>query len=197
MTRALPLAGALRLAGALPVAGALPLAGALAVAAVVAGCGGGNRTAGAASAGATAPLVSAPTAATPPRRASARTAATPPRPGSLVKVARTRFGRILVDRRGQALYLFTKDRRGPSRCYVDCASAWPPLYTSGHPVAGRDAIGDKLGTVRRRDGRLQVTYGGQPLYHFAGDSPGRILCQDAFEFGGTWLVVKPSGVPVR
>jgi predicted lipoprotein with Yx(FWY)xxD motif len=55
-----------------------------------------------------------------------------------------------------------------------------------------------LGTTRRRDGKAQVTYGGHPLYYYEGDrSPGQILCQDVDEFGGTWLVVSPSGRAVR
>ena len=155
----------------------------LAAAALLAACGGSDKSSGAAHAATT--------------TTTAAAATTPAPRGSLVKVARTQFGRILVDRRGQALYLFTKDRRGPSRCYGDCAGTWPPLYTKGRPVAGRDVTAAKLGTVRRRAGRLQVTYDGKPLYYFASDSPGRILCQNAFEFGGTWLVVKPSGAPVR
>jgi predicted lipoprotein with Yx(FWY)xxD motif len=161
----------------------------LAAAAVLAACGGGGQPSCAANAATTTTAV----ASAPPRPTATATAAR----GSLVKVAHTEFGRILVDRRGQALYLFTKDRRGPSRCYGDCATAWPPLYTKGSPVAGKDVAAGKLGTVRRRGGRLQVTYDGKPLYYFASDSPGRILCQNAFEFGGTWLVVKPSGAPVR
>jgi predicted lipoprotein with Yx(FWY)xxD motif len=55
-----------------------------------------------------------------------------------------------------------------------------------------------LGTTRRRDGRLQVTYAGHPLYYFKGDTaPGQITCQNASEFGGLWLVVNPSGAAVR
>ena len=56
----------------------------------------------------------------------------------------------------------------------------------------------KLGTIRRADGRIQVTYAGRPLYYYVGDRrPGQILCQDVEEFGGLWLVVRPSGAPVR
>jgi predicted lipoprotein with Yx(FWY)xxD motif len=55
-----------------------------------------------------------------------------------------------------------------------------------------------LGTSRRRDGRLQVTYNGRPLYFYVGDKkPGQVLCQNVDEFGGTWLVVRPSGRLVR
>jgi predicted lipoprotein with Yx(FWY)xxD motif len=159
------------------------------VAAAFAGCGGSDDSSGAARAATTAGVTSAPTAAA--------ASTTPPPRGALIKVARSQFGRILVDRRGQALYLFTRDRRGGSRCYGDCAAAWPPLYTKSQPVAGRSVTAGKLGTIHRRNGRLQVTYGGRPLYYFVSDSPGRILCQNVKEFGGFWLVVKPSGAPVR
>ena len=169
---------------------ALALAGSLVTAAVLAGCGGGDQSSGAAKAATgTAP---APTRAVPTR---ARAAAQPT--GTLIKVAGSQFGRILVDRRGQALYLFTRDRSGPSRCYGDCAATWPPLYTKGQPAAGRGVTPSRLGTVRRRNGRLQVTYAGRPLYYYSGDSPGRILCQNVTEFGGLWLVVRPSGAAVR
>jgi predicted lipoprotein with Yx(FWY)xxD motif len=55
-----------------------------------------------------------------------------------------------------------------------------------------------IGTVRRRDGRRQVTYNGWPLYYYVGErSPGVILCQNVDEFGGIWLVVRASGKLVR
>jgi hypothetical protein len=44
---------------------------------------------------------------------------------------------------------------------------------------------------------LQITYAGHPVYYYSGDSPGRVLCQNVNEFGGTWLVVHPNGQPVR
>ena len=132
--------------------------------------------------------------AEPPRAAQDDAAPAAAAQRTTVAVRSSRFGRVLTDGRGFALYLFTKDGRGPSRCYGACAKAWPPLYTSGRPRAGKGAIAGKLGTTRRRNGRLQVTYAGQPLYYYVGDTrPGLILCQDVLEFGGRWLVVAPSG----
>ena len=114
-------------------------------------------------------------------------------------VRTTRYGRILVDGRGRALYAFTRDRRGgPSRCYGACASAWPVYFASGRLVAGKGVKRSLMGTTRRRDGRRQVTYNGRPLYYYVGDKkPGQVLCQNVDEFGGTWLVVRPSGQLVR
>jgi predicted lipoprotein with Yx(FWY)xxD motif len=51
-----------------------------------------------------------------------------------------------------------------------------------------------LGAARRRDGRLQVTYAGHPLYFYVGDRrAGDVLCQGVAEFGGTWYVVGADG----
>jgi predicted lipoprotein with Yx(FWY)xxD motif len=104
---------------------------------------------------------------------------------------------MLFDRRPQAIYLFTRDARGRSRCYGDCAKAWPPVYTRGRPRAGRGVRQGLLGTTRRRDGRRQVTYGGHPLYFYAHEGRDQVLCQNVEEFGGVWLVVSPNGSAIR
>lgn len=117
--------------------------------------------------------------------------------GVKVKIQKSRFGKVLMNGGGKALYLFTKDRKGPSKCYGPCATAWPPLITKGKPVAGKGVKGRKLGTTRRNDGRRQVTYGGHPVYFYVDDSPGVILCQDVFEFGGLWLLLNGAGKAVR
>jgi predicted lipoprotein with Yx(FWY)xxD motif len=111
----------------------------------------------------------------------------------------SRYGKVIFDGRGFALYAFTRDRRrGPSQCYGACARAWPVHYVKGGLRAGSGIKRSLLGTVRRRDGRRQVTYNGRPLYYYVGErSPGVILCQNVDEFGGTWLVVRPSGRLVR
>ncbi len=114
-------------------------------------------------------------------------------------VRSTRYGRILFDGRGRALYAFTRDRRGGrSRCYGACAKAWPVYFAKGRALAGKGVRQSLIGTTRRRDGRRQITYNGRPLYYYVGDkSPGQILCQNVNEFGGTWLVVHPNGQLVR
>jgi predicted lipoprotein with Yx(FWY)xxD motif len=110
-----------------------------------------------------------------------------------VRVARTAYGRALVERRGFALYLFTHDRSAHSTCYGVCAAAWPPYVVATRPSNAAPGRG-LVGSVRRADGRLQVTYAGQPLYHYVGDHrPVQVLCQAVPEFGGTWYVVAPSG----
>ncbi len=118
--------------------------------------------------------------------------------GAKVRLMRTRFGRILFNAKGRALYLFTSDARNESRCYGECAAAWPPFKTRGKPRAGKDVKQRLLGTTRRRGGGKQVTYRGHPLYFYIGDrAPGQVLCQNVLEFGGLWLVVNRRGRAVR
>ena|SRR5215211_2044571 len=117
-----------------------------------------------------------------------------------VKVHKSRYGRILVDGHGRTLYLFTRDHGAKSRCYGACARAWPPFLAGADvaPQAAGGADAAKLGTTARRGGATQVTYAGHPLYYYVNDrKPGQILCQDVAEFGGTWLVVSPSGRAIR
>ena len=108
----------------------------------------------------------------------------------------SRYGRVLFDGRGFALYTFSRDPRGRSDCSGACARAWPPYLVKHALSAG--AKGSRLGSVRRADGAIQVTYAGRPLYYYVGDrKAGQILCQNVSEFGGLWLVIRPNGVPVR
>jgi predicted lipoprotein with Yx(FWY)xxD motif len=111
----------------------------------------------------------------------------------------TRYGRILFNGSGRALYAFTRDTRGgPSRCYSACAKAWPVYYAPRTLRAGVGVRQGLIGTVRRADGRRQVTYNGWPLYYYVGDTrPGQVTCQNVREYGGLWLVVRPNGTLVR
>jgi predicted lipoprotein with Yx(FWY)xxD motif len=113
---------------------------------------------------------------------------------SSVTVKSSAYGRILFDGRGFVLYAFTRDPRGRSACTGACAAAWPPYIVKSRPRGGAGVTGARLGTTRRRNGSLQATYAGRPLYHYVGDrKPGLILCQNVPEFGGFWRVVRPSG----
>jgi predicted lipoprotein with Yx(FWY)xxD motif len=123
-------------------------------------------------------------------------AATRPATGRTIEVVGSEYGRVLADAKGEAFYLFDKEDSAKSECYGACASAWPPVLTRGQPRAGEGVGANLLGTTKRTNGRLQVTYAGQPLYYYVDDSPGTILCQNVAEFGGLWLVVKPNGSPV-
>jgi predicted lipoprotein with Yx(FWY)xxD motif len=139
----------------------------------------------------------ADTSSTSARAATTTDAAAKPT-GPPIKVRNSDYGKILVDGRGRALYLFTADKGGASKCYGDCATAWPPYLVKSRPVGRKGARTEWTGTIRRSDGKLQATYAGRPLYYYVGDrEPGQVLCQDVEEFGGHWYVVRSSGKPVR
>ena len=110
----------------------------------------------------------------------------------------SRFGKVLFDGSGRALYLFKRDKSSRSTCSGACAKAWPPFLTTKAPNAGAGARAGLLGTTKRADGTVQVTYAGHPLYYFSGDTkPGQINCENVVEFGGLWLVVSPNGAAVK
>ena len=58
-------------------------------------------------------------------------------PGQTIKVATdAKLGQILVDSAGKTVYLFVADKSTASTCYTSCAQFWPPVLTTGAPVAG-------------------------------------------------------------
>lgn len=104
------------------------------------------------------------------------------------------YGRMLVDAEGLTLYVFFEDTDGASTCEGACADNWPPLLTDGDPTAERKTDGTLLDVIDRADGSRQVTYDGQPLYHYSGDSaPGDVL---GFGLGNVWYPVAPKGEPI-
>ncbi len=120
-----------------------------------------------------------------------------PATGTEMVVADSQFGPILFDADQRAIYLFDKETSSTSECYGECAAAWPPVLTDGEPQAGEGTDAKLLGTTKRDDGSIQVTYDGQPLYYYVDDPPGQVLCHNVDEFGGLWLVVEPSGQAVQ
>jgi predicted lipoprotein with Yx(FWY)xxD motif len=124
--------------------------------------------------------------------------ATPAGERETVTVRTSAYGRILFDGRGYVLYAFTSDPRGRSVCRGECATRWPPHIVRRAAAAGTGAKAALLGTTKRADGTTQATYAGRPLYYYVGDTkPGVILCQNASEFGGLWLVISANGKLVR
>ena len=112
-----------------------------------------------------------------------------PEVGSVLTVADSSLGSILVDGDGNTLYLFTPDNQGESVCYDQCEDAWPPLVDDFTAGDGIDAA--LLGTAPRTDGTDQVTYNGWPLYYFANDAaPGDVNGQGVND---VWYILSPDG----
>jgi predicted lipoprotein with Yx(FWY)xxD motif len=150
---------------------------ALALGILAAACGSGGSDGGAASA--------TPAAAPSSPPASAAAAA--------VDAGKAGLGTILVDGKGMTLYLFEKDKGGKSSCDGACASAWPPVLTTGKAMPGPGVMASRLGTTTRSDGRTQVTYNHWPLYYYAADKvPGDTTGQNIDAFGAEWYVLDPA-----
>jgi predicted lipoprotein with Yx(FWY)xxD motif len=169
------------------------------VAVVIAGCGGGDSTSsGSAYGGKSGGGGSKPTAET--SEASAKggygeSAETSGGGDGIVSAAKVGdLGTVLVGSEGLTLYDFHKDKGSKSACYGACASAWPPLLTEGNPQAQGPADRSMLGTTKRTDGTVQVTYNGWPLYTYAGDQkPGEANGNDISQFGAQWYALQPNG----
>jgi predicted lipoprotein with Yx(FWY)xxD motif len=118
--------------------------------------------------------------------------------GETIAVANdAKLGQILVDEKGITVYLFVADKGTASTCYTSCAQIWPPVLTTGAPQAGAGATAALLGTTTRTDGKVQVTYGGHPLYYFVQDKRvGATTGQGVDGFGGLWWVVSPTGAAI-
>ena len=118
---------------------------------------------------------------------------------STLATADSNVGSILVDRRGETLYLFAKDGGGVSACSGACAKAWPPYSAKGAALhVGSGLKASLLKSVTRADGTTQLTYNGHPLYTFSGDSKaGDITGQGSDAFGAHWYVVSPKGAAIE
>jgi predicted lipoprotein with Yx(FWY)xxD motif len=124
---------------------------------------------------------------------SRKAASKPAEPGTRIVIGESDFGPMLFDDTGQAIYLFDVETTSKPSCYDACAEAWPPVLSEGEPVAGRGADGSLLGTTKRTDGTIQVTYADHPLYFYAHEAKGEVKCHDVFMNGGNWYVVQPDG----
>lgn len=106
------------------------------------------------------------------------------------------FGRVLFDANGQVVYVFENDQENRSNCTsAECVKAWPPVLTREEPSAGAGVEESLLGTIRRADGMLQVTYNGRPLYFYEHEGPAEIKCHNVDLHGGLWWVITPAGEP--
>jgi predicted lipoprotein with Yx(FWY)xxD motif len=106
------------------------------------------------------------------------------------------LGKILVNSKGLTLYHYSAEGKNAVRCTGTCAASWPPLLIAagGKPIAGPGVTASLLGTVKRPDGKVQVTYGGKALYLYSGDArAGDLEGQGA---GGTWHALRPTGAVV-
>jgi len=149
---------------------------------IVAGCGSSSKTSSTSAGQSTAASVTNAGSSSSGAATIVSTAGTP------------KFGTVLVNSKGLALYDFQKDSGTKSACYGSCAKVWPPLTSAGTPKAAGGVEGSKLGTIKRTDGTTQVTYNGHPLYTYTADrGPGEVNGNGTTSFGGSWHALDPSG----
>src|SRR5262245_47177890 len=107
----------------------------------------------------------------------------------VTKFRHATFGLVLVTTKKQVLYYWNVEKRagGKVRCTGSCARAWPPLIVKSRRIEPRVAgIRGRFGTVRRPDGRYQVTFKGLPVYTYAHERPKQVLCNGVDD----WFVVR-------
>lgn len=117
-----------------------------------------------------------------------------------VKLRKTSIGKILTNRPGLTLYMFSRDTRNHDKCMGIrfCAMTWPALTTKGKPVAGPGVKASLLGKINIGHGKSQVTYAGHPLYVYSGDCcAGEVLYVGTPMFGGTWNAISAAGKTVK
>jgi predicted lipoprotein with Yx(FWY)xxD motif len=95
---------------------------------------------------------------------------------------------VLTDAKGLTLYSLSVEKNGKFICTGSCTSTWIPLVVA----RGTTPKGPvKLGTVRRPEGKIQVTFRGRPLYTFDGDSAKGQANGEGFKDVGTWHAATP------
>ena len=104
--------------------------------------------------------------------------------GGLVMAGGIAFAATTVTAKNEmTLYVFDKDTGAESTCYDQCATNWPPYLGEANA-----ALTEGWTLVPRKDGKLQWSYDGHPMYFFAKDTKKGDALGDGM--GGIWHVVK-------
>jgi predicted lipoprotein with Yx(FWY)xxD motif len=129
--------------------------------------------------------------AAPPASTSASTVPT------VLSVASSGLGKLLVDPAGKTVYLFASDTAGTSTCSGPCLAAWPAVPAPAGLPTSLPGVTGAVGSLTRTDGTSQLTVNGLPVYTFKGDSgPGTTKGQGLTAFGALWSAVSPSGTGI-
>ena len=109
-----------------------------------------------------------------------------------ISTVKTSYGRVLSSPAGRVMYLYTEDTKNVSNCSGGCQFAWPPVKSSGAPVAGPHVSAKHLGLTKSG----QVTYYGHPLYYYVRDRKPKQVTGQGTE-RGTWWVVGTNGKAIK
>jgi predicted lipoprotein with Yx(FWY)xxD motif len=118
---------------------------------------------------------------------SATAAVRPP----VIRYVDDQFGPVLATPKKQALYYWTAENDYKIHCKGSCATLWPPLVVRSKAAVPTRVSGIKgaFGTIRRPDGRLQVTFNRRPVYTYVHEGPTEVRCNNV----GGWFVVRLRG----
>jgi predicted lipoprotein with Yx(FWY)xxD motif len=103
---------------------------------------------------------------------------------------------IVINAKGRAVYTLSGDTTKHPKCTKanGCFSFWPPVTVSSAKSLSKAAgVKGKLG-IFKRNGLMQVTLAGHPLYTFANDKKRANATGEGIKgFNGIWHVVKDPG----
>ena len=113
-----------------------------------------------------------------------------------IKVASTKFGKIVVNGRGMSAYFYDLDKAnsGKSVCSGVCLTYWPPILSAtSKPTAS--GISGRISTIATSTGKRQITINGRPIYTYALDkAPGDVNGQGV---QGIWHVLSAAGREIK
>ena len=109
----------------------------------------------------------------------------------VIRYVDDQFGPVLTTPKKQALYTWNAEKDFKIHCKGACARLWPPLIVRSKAAVPAHVarIKGTFGTIRRPDGRLQVTYNRRPVYTYVHEGPTQVLCDDV----DGWFVVRLRG----
>lgn len=98
---------------------------------------------------------------------------------------------VLTTLKGKTLYSLSVETKGKFTCTGTCLASWKPLLV---PKGVKPEGPVKLGTVKRPNGKTQVTFKGLPLYSFNGDVKSGEANGEGIKDVGTWHAAKVGNV---
>jgi predicted lipoprotein with Yx(FWY)xxD motif len=107
-----------------------------------------------------------------------------------INVGTGAVGSYLTGEDGKTLYVKQGDSTTATNCTGDCLANWPAFtLESGEDAAAGTGVSGAISTFTRPEGATQVTYNGQPLYYFGGDT--KAGDTNGQGLAGVWSVATP------
>jgi predicted lipoprotein with Yx(FWY)xxD motif len=114
-----------------------------------------------------------------------------------IKIGNTLAGQVLTNGAGYVLMMFPREENSLKLCIRtrSCMTDWPPVTTTGRPLAGPGVDVNLLGTTPYKGKLRAVTYAGWPLhtYRFAYSAQTSVINIGIRQFGDQWDALGPAG----